>query len=361
MTIFRKMGMYFHTLLTATMITTGAVITPPSTAATLKVTVENVAPDKGINLGHFWLGFHDGSFDAFNAGEPASDGVALLAEEQVVGLGARILADFNIPVPQLTDIVINTFAAGTDYGFISPQLQSALEAGSDRPAISAILNSIFNSDLDVNDLPPSPGTIAAEFANSPIGKNGGVQDILFYPTLAPIPVVQPPGTTASTVFEVTDTQKNRFFSYATMLYPSDDAFIGNDDPKAIPIFDEQGKFLGADFVVLGNQSWDAGSLVNNEQIFPTRIKVAENGTIQPHPGLKVSGEGGVVDSQLDGLSFANANFLNPGYQVAHITIKQVDEPTTTQGLLVLGSLLSIVTVMSRLKQRKNNLSSHFDS
>lgn len=357
MAIFTKMGMYFHTLLTATTIAIGAMIATPSTAATFKVTVENVAPESGINLAHFWIGFHDGSFDAFNAGEAASDAIALMAEEQVIGLGARILADFNIPIPQLTDIVISTFAAGTDYAFVSPELQSALEAGSDRATISAILDSIFNSDIDVRDLPASPGTIAAEFANSQAGKNGGVQDILFYPTLSPIPIVQPPGTTASRLIEVDDPQKNRFFSYATMLFPSNDAFIGNDDPQAIQVFDEQGNFLGADFLVLGNQAWDAGTEVNDEKIFSMPANIDENGTIQPHPGLKAPGEGGIVDSQLDGLSFANADFSTPGYQIARITITKVNEPTTNQGLLVLGGLLSIATIISKLKQGRNYFSS----
>jgi hypothetical protein len=39
-----------------------------------------------------------------------------------------------------------------------------------------------------------------------------------------------------------DTVKNRFFSYLTRIDPSDDAFVGNEDPNAVPVFDTNGRF-----------------------------------------------------------------------------------------------------------------------
>lgn len=350
---FKELGIRLHTIITAMMVAVGATTTMLSTAAavTLQVSVDNLAPEDGIGLAHFWVGFHDGSFDSFNEGEPASQGIELMAEEQVIGLGARILEDFDIPEPQLTGLVINTFQAGTDYSFISPALQAALEAGADRTVISELLNAAIESS-DFRELPPSEGTIAGIFADSQAGKNGGSQDILFFPTLEPIPLVQPPGTTASRTIEVGNPAQNRFFSYATMLTPTNDAFIGNDDPKSIEVFDEEGNFLGADFVVFGNQVWDAGTEVNNEEMFsnPESRGVDENGTIQLHPGLKAPGEGGVVDSEFNGASFANADFSASGYQVARITIKQVDEPKTIVGLFALGGLFLITKKMSRVKR-----------
>ncbi|MEM7570909.1 MAG: PEP-CTERM sorting domain-containing protein, partial [Pseudomonadota bacterium] len=41
-------------------------------AATIRVTVENLAPVDGFSLTPVYLGFHDGSFDLFDVGAAAS-------------------------------------------------------------------------------------------------------------------------------------------------------------------------------------------------------------------------------------------------------------------------------------------------
>ena len=38
-----------------------------------------------------------------------------------------------------------------------------------------------------------------------------------------------------------------------MLFPSNDAFLVNDDPTQIEIFDAEGNFIGAEFIITGNQ------------------------------------------------------------------------------------------------------------
>ncbi|NEN88240.1 MAG: hypothetical protein F6K48_04645 [Okeania sp. SIO3H1] len=43
---------------------------------------------------------------------------------------------------------------------------------------------------------------------------------------------------------------SRYFSYGAMGLPSNDAFIANENPLGIRIFDEDGNFLGADFIVI---------------------------------------------------------------------------------------------------------------
>ena len=72
-----------------------------------------------------------------------------------------------------------------------------------------------------------------------------------------------PGVTLSSVF-VLDPTDNRYYTYASMVIPSNDAFIGNGDPLAFELFDEDGNLLPVNFAVPGSLVWDAGTEVNNE-------------------------------------------------------------------------------------------------
>lgn len=115
---------------------------------------------------------------------------------------------------------------------------------------------------------------------------------------------------------------SRFFSYASMIIPSNDFFIANGNERAHQIFDEQGNFLGADFTILGNQVLDAGSEVNDEVPANTAFfgqqtpntGVAENGVVQVAGGFI---PGGPI---LSTPQFANADYTAPGYQVARFRI-----------------------------------------
>lgn len=57
---------------------------------------------------------------------------------------------------------------------------------------------------------------------------------------------------------------NPFVSYASMVVPSNDAFVGNGSPTAIRLFDENGDFIGTQVVeIRGENIYDAGTEVNN--------------------------------------------------------------------------------------------------
>jgi hypothetical protein len=139
---------------------------------------------------------------------------------------------------------------------------------------------------------------------------------------------------------------SRFFSYASMIIPSNDAFIANGNPMAIPIFNAMGHFGGTSFIVMGSMVNDAGTEENDEipmntaffgQMTPN-TGVTENGVVMIHPGFHPPGSGGILDAAM----FANANFKAPGYQIAGITIQVVPEPATlglgAAALAVLGLL-----------------------
>lgn len=134
---------------------------------------------------------------------------------------------------------------------------------------------------------------------------------------------------------------SRYFSFATMLIPSNDAFFGNDDPTAYQLFDDEGNFLGAKIFTLGSMVLDAGTEVNTEAPEDTAFfgqqepntGPDENGVVHIHPGYKRRGEGGILDDPM----FINADFIAPGYPVAQIRI--VPEPTAAALLLVGGAMM----------------------
>lgn len=151
--------------------------------------------------------------------------------------------------------------------------------------------------------------------------------------------MQPPlidtGNTATTEINIINPAAYRYFSYASMVIPSNDAFIGNGNPLAYELFDAAGNFNG-DLVidVTGADIWDSGSEVNNTYgaafsaidltgIDAGMIGARENGTVQQHPGL-ANFEGTPTPVGLIG------DGLAPGLDtaVARITISRVPEPGT---------------------------------
>ncbi|WP_414562194.1 MULTISPECIES: spondin domain-containing protein [unclassified Anabaena] len=238
-------------------------------AATLRVKVENIAPQQGNFFSSLWVGFHDGNFDFFDVDQPPNLALERLAED------------------------------------------------ADLSEISSLFNSSSTGSVD--------GIV--------FGPTGPVRDFF-------------PGDSASATFTVDGSLANsRYFSYGAMILPSNDAFVGNDNPLAYRIFDDAGKFIPTSFVVLGADVLDAGSEINDESRFnaagagPTPFDdfqpntgIDENGVVTVHPGFIPGG------NILGDPNFANANFRVPGYQVARITITQVPEPNTFIGLLFVGSL-----------------------
>ncbi|MFN7022225.1 MAG: spondin domain-containing protein [Phycisphaerales bacterium] len=67
-----------------------------------------------------------------------------------------------------------------------------------------------------------------------------------------------PGATASTVFTV-DPSVNRFFTFGSMVVPSNDHFIGNDNPMQYMLFDAMGNLNITTISQFGRSIWDNGS------------------------------------------------------------------------------------------------------
>ena len=129
---------------------------------------------------------------------------------------------------------------------------------------------------------------------------------------------------------------NDFFSYASMVIPSNDFFVANGNRSENEIFDENGNFIPTEILILGNEVNDAGTEVNDEipentaffgQTVPN-TGVDENGVVTVVPadgGFLDPGSGGILDAT-DPINFTNADFTADGYQIARITLAVAEEP-----------------------------------
>ena len=172
---------------------------------------------------------------------------------------------------------------------------------------------------------------------------GGQQGVIISPGgFAGAPVIDP-GETAMSTITVADPTANRYFSFASMVIPSNDAFIGNDDGMAYQLFDAVGMFNGPLTIqIFGSDVWDAGTEVNDAM----GAAFSANGGmdsdemlfVRAHPGLgNFVGSSTVAGTDIT--SDLGANEL-----LATITITGVPEPGS---LTVLGLASAFVVVRRR--------------
>ncbi len=183
-------------------------------------------------------------------------------------------------------------------------------------------------------------TLRAEFAAA-VGDAGGMDDVVTAPEgFAGAPVYDP-GDIASAQY-LLDSKMNRYASFLSMIIPSNDAFIGNHDPKQIELFDAAGEFKGKQIItILGSMVWDAGTELNTEMdaAFINQTEpntgMTTSSPVLPHPGYLGShgnpgsdpiilGGTGPADIMFDAVA---ADFTLPYTVIARITI----EPVQTVG------------------------------
>ncbi len=152
-------------------------------STTVEVTIENIAPDDGVFLTPVWVGFHSGSFDSYNGGLTSLVGLERLAEDGNNRVISRQFLNFH---PRL---------GGLTY------IDNSGSAPASRLVRTGDLSDAFRQDA----------TVGA----APIG----------------------PGETVSQTFELRNDGSNNYFSYASMVLPTNDFFIANGNPLAHSISD----------------------------------------------------------------------------------------------------------------------------
>ena len=156
----------------------------------VRVDITNNAPTGGVALTPVWVGFHSGSFDSYNGGLAAQPGLESIAEDGDTSLVSQQFLDFD--------------AANGGYTYVAPG-----------PA-----NGLVRTG-DLQDQYRVDGTLG-----SPTGP----------------PPVQP-GESVSQTFSLRTDGSNNYFSYLSMVLPSNDFFVANGNPLAhdlTPLFNGSG-------------------------------------------------------------------------------------------------------------------------
>lgn len=189
--------------------------------------------------------------------------------------------------------------------------------------------------------------LQADFA-AVTADTGGIDAVITSPAgFQGLPVFDP-GEISAAEFTLT-AENHRYMSFASMIVPSNDAFIGNHNPRAIELFDAAGAYKGKQIItILGSMVWDAGTELNTEMDAAFINQTAANtgvttvAPVLPHPGyLGSHGNPGSDPIILGGTNAAGtlidpagSDFTLPYAVVARITI----EPAPIVGAIQLASV-----------------------
>lgn len=148
-----------------------------------------------------------------------------------------------------------------------------------------------------------------------------------------------PGASASAVFNI-DPSINRYFSFASMVVPSNDHFIGNDDPMQYMILDTQGHLLINSISQFGRDIWNAGSEATDPANAAFLVG-GNNDTRTPENGV-VRNEFAELDA-FNGLTTAAGYVFNrqfsAGDEVYRISFELVPAPGAAT-VLAMGGLFA---------------------
>lgn len=263
----------------------------------VRVDVVSNAPTGGVALTPLWVGFHDGSFDSYNGGLSSQVGLERLAED---GDASVISADFLGGYTYVDDGMSNRVLTGQTVGRVDGVLAAA------------------------NGTPP------------------------------PIQ----PGESTSAVFDI-DVTENQYFSYASMVLPSNDFYVANGNPTQwdlSSILDGSGS-ITFDIGLPGTVN-DAGTEVNDFSTSAANgLFGLAGGQTGPNQGADEFGVNANVlgspfadflnlpDGQdLSLLDFNNSTLYSNG--IATVTITAVPEPGS------LGLLTAVLCGLSLSRRRR---------
>ncbi len=160
-----------------------------------------------------------------------------------------------------------------------------------------------------------------------------------------------PGSENSLTIKL-DAVDNRYLTFASMLLPSNDAFIGNHNPTAYALFNGAGVFNDGFVInIFGSSVWDSGTEVNDTFGAPFSM-IGGMSTDIPggysvnHPGL----------DNFIGTGLGNGSTLERAFDsdtaIGRITARRVPDSTAGTGLISI-SLLLILQHFARRHKKAN--------
>lgn len=172
------------------------------------------------------------------------------------------------------------------------------------------------------------------------------------------------GESATVDVNLTNLSTQRFFSFLSMVIPTNDLFVGNGDPFAFELFDADGNFTGSQTIrVTGADVRDAGTEVNDRNN-GVAFAAGQNGGAGATEGGVVTTDGYSELVRYVGLDTAGGFTINTDlkntlldtpasdFAIATITIEQIAPVPLPAGAVLLMSGLGMGAVVARRKKRK---------
>ena len=286
-----------------------------------------------ILLGLVFCACNDGG--SFGGGGSGSGGGAGSIGGLRGGYGTALTKSAVVPAPVHGTLIRVTLTnCAPDRGTFQTPVWVAFHDGSFDPFdVGSRAGAAFGGEDDFERLAEDGSTAKLSEAFG-ISAAGSVQRVLegqLAPEAGPIA----PGETVSGIFELDPRNPdNRYFSFASMVIPSNDAFVANDSPRAYQVFESDGTFVATNFTIFGTNVFDAGTEVNDEvpentAFFGQSVPnsgLEENGVVAPHAGFLPAGSGGILDDP----RFSQADFTVSDYPMLAVTFETL--PTTHAGM-----------------------------
>lgn len=159
-----------------------------------------------------------------------------------------------------------------------------------------------------------------------------------------------PGQSRSQSF-IVNAGLNRFFTFASMVIPSNDFFIGNDDPMRYRLFDDAGNLLINRITQTSSQIWDAGSeafsiagsafLVNGVN----EVRTPQNGVVSFNFAELIGFNG---EMTAGGYVFSSG--LRAGQEIYRIEFSSTVVPEPASMVLLATGLMMLGVVVVRRKR-----------
>ena len=195
---------------------------------------------------------------------------------------------------------------------------------------------------------PGPGTVSTlEEEFSAAGQPGDLQGAVFAPGgFGGAPVIEP-GETGTAFITPINPANYQYFTFASMVIPSNDTFIGNESPTQYQVFtpsgdinDPSGTFT---IQIFGDDVLDAGTEANDGlgAAFSTLGGTATDTT----DGIGPAGDLNEFLNSTTPSGITVTDFIGSSELLATITISQVPEPASMS-----LALLSVVGLISRRKR-----------
>lgn len=244
-----------------------------------------------------------------------------------------------------------TFNNNNGFGFLVTPVYTGLHSGvfdafDEGAAASAGIEQIAEVPV-----PPNPPNLIApeRLAVEPNSQGGFIVG-------AGGPILD--GESATLSLDVAEPTVNRFATFLAMFVPSNDTFLGNDNPFAYELFDAAGSVIEQTIEITGRSIWDAGTEVN--QLFGAafagqdiQLGDTEGGTVARLVDIDdgFGGDGFDALESLFGVSGAGSITADTVLFSIDVAATPAPVPLPATGMMLIAGL-GAFGVMSRRRNKK---------